>query len=105
LNHQQITVVLSRSPALLYTQTSPYRARELFRAFFLPQGEHHSPTNPSDRAAIQAVPGYHRDTIYIKAACTQSDGRYVLAIHRRYKEQPHKLLTFGLPERKISQKG
>ena len=45
------------------------------------------PTSPNDRAAVQAVPGYHRDAIHITSARTQTYGRCVLVIHRRYKEQ------------------
>jgi hypothetical protein len=81
--------VLSQASSLQYTQTSPYRARETLPGFVFAQRRALlCPTSPNARAAVQAVPGYHRDAhSYHSCTCTITDGRSVLSFHRRYKEQ------------------
>jgi len=56
LKYQKITVVLSSSCTLLYTQTSPIESSGIPPGLsFCPKEYPSCPTNPSDRAAIRAV--------------------------------------------------
>ena len=56
LKYQKITVVLSSSCTLLYTQTSPIESSGIPPGLsFCPKEYHSCPTSPSDRAAIRVA--------------------------------------------------